>query len=300
MEAEKLRVGLIGAGVFGGYHANKLAEHDRVEFLGVFDPDRERAGILAEKHGVEAFQTFDEMVEAAEAVIIACPASYHGEMAIAALKANCHALIEKPIATSLNEAEQIVALANDQNLIVQIGHQERFVARAIGLDKVSETPTHIIAVRNTGYSSRGTDTSVTLDLMTHDIDLCCLLMRGAPISVSGASEPVNSKTPDTARAELNFSNGTAILSASRVEQGVSRQMTIKYPSGTVLIDFVAKTLQHNTPFTLNTDFGNAPSAADSLGAATNSFIAAILEGEPVSASAQDGLTAARVALQIDG
>ncbi|CAM3866063.1 Gfo/Idh/MocA family protein [Litorimonas haliclonae] len=300
MEPKKLKIGLIGAGVFGGYHANKLAAHEQVDFLGLFDPDVERSSALAEKHGVKSYKGPSDLFSAVDAVVIACPAIYHGENAIAALQANCHALIEKPIATSLEEAEKIVSLAEEKNLIVQIGHQERFVAAAIGLDKTGETPTHIIAVRNTGYSPRGTDTSVTLDLMTHDIDLCCLLMGEAPISVSGASEPVKSKTPDTARAELNFANGTAILSASRVEEGVSRQMTLKYPSGTVLIDFAAKTLQHNTSFALNADFGAVPSAADSLGAATNSFIAAILDGAPVSASAQDGLTAARVALQIDG
>jgi predicted dehydrogenase len=300
MKAENLKVGLIGAGVFGGYHANKLASDKRVNFLGVFDPDSERASALAEKHSVEAYKTSSDLFAKAQAVIIACPASYHGEMAMAALEADCHALIEKPIATSLEEAERITDLAQEKNLVVQIGHQERFVARAIGLDKVTETPTHIIAVRNTGYSPRGTDTSVTLDLMTHDIDLCCFLMREAPNSVSGTSEPIKSRTPDTARAELNFSKGSAILSASRVEEGVSRQMTLKYQSGTVLIDFAAKTLQHDIPFELNADFGSDPSAADSLGAATNSFISAVLNGSPVSASALDGLTAARVALQIDG
>ncbi len=300
MKAEILKVGLIGAGVFGGYHANKLASDDRVDFLGVFDPDAERASALAEKHGVERYETSSELFAEAQAVVIACPASYHGEMAMAALEADCHVLIEKPIATTLQEADRIVTLSKHKGLTVQIGHQERFVARAIGLDKINETPTHIIAVRNTGYSPRGTDTSVTLDLMTHDIDLCCMIMGEAPKSVSGSSEAVKSKTPDTARAELSFSSGTAILSASRVEPGVSRQMTLKYPSGTVLIDFAAKTLQHNTPFELNAEFGSHPSAADSLGAASHSFISSVLNGTPVSASAQDGLTAAQVALQIDG
>lgn len=286
--------------MFGGYHANKLAENERVEFLGVFDPDPHRADELAQKHQVKAFDSSEEIFKTVEAVIIACPAIHHGKMAIEALNAGCHVLIEKPIATSVEDAEDIVSLSNHKNLTVQVGHQERFVARVIRLDQIPEIPTHIIAVRNTGYSARGTDTSVTLDLMTHDIDLCCFLMGEAPTSVSGTSEPLKSQTPDTARAELSFSNGSAILSASRVEEGVCRQMTLKYPSGTVLIDFAAKTLQHDTPFELNGDFGSDPSAADSLGAATQSFIAAILDGTPVSATAQDGLTAARVALQIDG
>lgn len=300
MDKHSLRVGLVGAGVFGGYHANKLAAHKDVEFVGVFDPDITRASDLAKKHDISAFPKSEDLYAACEAVVIACPASYHGQMAIRALEAGLHTLIEKPIATSLTDAEQIVALAKEKERIVQIGHQERFVIRAIGLDKVGEVPEHIIAIRNTPYSMRGTDTSVTLDLMSHDIDLCCLLMGEAPLTVSGSSNVVKSNTPDQARAELSFTHGTAILSSSRVEDQVTRQMTLKYPSGSVIVDFAAKTLQHNTPFDLNADFGNDPIAADSLGTATNCFIAAIVTGSDVSANAQDGLNAARVALQIDG
>ncbi len=300
MKQDSIKVGLVGAGVFGGYHANKLTTLERVEFVGVFDPDIARSSDLAKKHDVSAFPKAEALFAECEAVVIACPAIYHGEMAIAALKAELHVLVEKPIATNVVDADTIVGLAKDKNRIVQVGHQERFVIRAIGLDNVSETPENIIAIRNTPYSIRGTDTSVTLDLMSHDIDVCCMLMKETPETVTGSSESVKSDTPDRARAELNFEKGSAILSASRVEDAVTRQMTLKYPSGTVIIDFVAKTLQHNTPFDLNADFGSDASAADSLGAATQSFISAILNATPVSVSAQDGLNAARIALQIDG
>lgn len=300
MKQDSVKVGLVGAGVFGGYHANKLAVLDRVDFVGVFDPDISRASELAKKHDVSAFPKAEALFAECEAVVIACPATYHGEMVIAALEAGLHVLVEKPIATDVTQTETIVALAKEYDRIVQVGHQERFVIRAIGLDKVSETPENIIAIRNTLYSIRGTDTSVTLDLMSHDIDLCCMLMKETPKTVSGSSESVKSDTPDRARAELNFVKGSAILSASRVEDAVTRQMTLKYPSGTVIIDFAAKTLQHNTPFELNADFGTDPSAEDSLGAATQSFISTIFNGTPVSVSAQDGLNAARIALQIDG
>lgn len=300
MKEKTLRVGLVGAGVFGGYHANKLSKNSRVVFSGVFDPDIERAQTLAKKHGIQVFADPKALCEQSEAIVIACPASYHGENAILALEHDCHVLIEKPIATDFEQAQKIVSLSDEKSLIVQIGHQERFVAKAIGLHTIPETPTHIIAIRNTPYSLRGTDTSVTLDLMSHDIDLCCMLMKGTPDKISGTSEAVKSKTPDQARAELTFDNGTAILSSSRVEDVLTRQMTLHYPSGTVLIDFAAKTLQHNTPFELNADFGNDAIAADSLGAATDCFIAAVLDGTPVSVTAQDGLNAAKIALQIDG
>jgi len=136
--------------------------------------------------------------------------------------------------------------------------------------------------------------------MSHDIDLCCMLMKGIPETVSGSTETIRSASADQARAELSFKDGTAILSSSRLEDTMSRQTTIRYPSGSVLIDFAAKTLQHNTPFDLNADFGNDAKAADSLGAATDSFIAAILDGAPVSVTAKDGLNAVVIALQIDG
>lgn len=294
-----LKVGLVGAGVFGGYHANKLASLNDVTFIGVFDEDKERCEALARKHDVKSYDALKDVLNASDAVIIATHASSHGDIAKQALKAQCHTLIEKPIATSLDDAEEIVCLAEHNTLVVQIGHQERFVAKAIGLDQINEKPTHIIATRNTSYSPRGTDTSVTLDLMSHDIDLCCYLMGSTPQSLSGTSEAIRSKTPDRARAELNFKDATAILSSSRVEEGVSRQMTLRYPSGTVLIDFVEKTLQHNTPFTLNADFANDAKAADSLGAATQSFVSSILNGTDIIVSAQDGLNAARIAIEID-
>ncbi len=299
MDKTILKIGLIGAGVFGGYHANKLAEHPACQFMGIYDRNPEKAVDMAAKHHVTAYREYEDLFHDCDAVVIACSASEHGAMAMEALKAECHILIEKPIATDMADAETILAMAEERGLFIQVGHQERFVAQAIGLDKITETPTHIIALRHTPYSVRGTDTSVTLDLMTHDIDLCCYLMKGVPLAVSGTSTIIQSETPDRARAELSFSEGTAILSASRVEESLSRQMTLKYPSGTILIDFVTKTLQHNTPFDLDTKFSENPMAADSLGAATASFIAAISSDSPIVISGQDGLNAARIALQID-
>jgi len=292
-------MGLIGAGVFAGYHAGKLADHPRVSFVGLYDPDTDRAAALAEKYGVMAMDA-DAVFEQCQAVVIACPASFHGAMALDALHSDCHLLIEKPIATRLREADAIVALAQDKNRIVQIGHQERIVMRAIGLDRVSETPIRVEAVRANGYSPRGTDTSVTLDLMTHDIDLCTMAFDQAPDRVEGQSEAVKSETPDRAEARLSYGDAVAHLRASRVSESPERRMVITYPSGTVEIDFNAKTLRHDTPFDLNADFGASPLAKDSLGAATDVFIRAVLDGDPVSVSAEAGRIAMRVACKIDG
>lgn len=294
----RLKMGLVGAGVFAGYHANKLAELARVEFIGVHDPDETRAKAVAEKHSVTALSAQD-LFELCDAVVIACPASFHGRMALQALEAGCHCLIEKPLAVSVAEAEQIVAASKSKSLTVQIGHQERMVLRAIGLDRVEDVPLSIEAVRTSPYSVRGTDTSVTMDLMTHDIDLCTVLFGRAPDGVTGQSHAVKSTTPDDAQATLTYGETTATLRASRVAEVGERRMIITYPTGQVEIDFNAKRLTHDTPYDLNTEFGDDPRAKDSLGAATRVFVDAVLDGTPALVSAQDGLIAVRVATQID-
>ena len=297
---KKLKIAVIGAGVFGGYHANKCAAHPRTKFVGIYDPDISRAKLHADKHGVQAFDNFQAMVAQTEAVIVASPADTHGAMALTALEFGRHCLIEKPVASELREAARIVELAKEKNLVVQVGHQERFVAKAIGLHKLPQSPINIVSRRMSKYSERGTDVSVALDLMTHDLDLVLMLMGGLPVKVSGETRIEKSEHPDFSKGELTFENSTATLIASRLEDDFARAMDIAYPSGEVHIDFNAKTLTHNTPFDLNANFGEDPSAKDSLGAASNAFIEAVLDGSPVPVTAQDGYNALKLALCIDG
>ena len=297
---QSLKIAVIGAGVFGGYHANKCAAHPRADFVGIYDRNISRAKLQAEKHGVKAFDNFQSMLAQTDAVIIASPADTHGAMALTALEFGKHCLIEKPITSSLKEAARIVQLAKDKNLIVQIGHQERFVAKAIGLHNLPQSPLNIVARRMSKFSKRGTDVSVTLDLMTHDLDLVVMLMGGLPIEARGETRIEKSEYPDFTKGDLRFENGTATLTASRLEDDFSRTMDITYPSGTISIDFNAKTLTHNTPFDLNADFGQDPDAKDSLGAATNAFIEAVLDGKAVPVTAEDGYNALKLALVIDG
>jgi len=295
---EKIKIGLVGAGIFAGYHANKLAAHRRVQFIGVHDPDAARATVLAQKHKIEAME-LESLLKASDALVIACPASFHGSVALQALRADCHLLIEKPLAITVAEAEEIAKLGASKNLTIQVGHQERMVLRAIGLDSIPERPLTIEAVRNSPYSPRGTDTSVTFDLMTHDIDLCTVLMGGAPEGIQGQSQQVKSNAPDMAYAILTYGDSKARLSASRVAEASERWMRLIYPSGEIRIDFNAKTLTNAAGFDLNMDFAQNPIAKDSLGAATNVFIQAVLDDTPVLVSAEDGTIAVKVAAAID-
>ena len=297
--SDRLKIGLIGAGVFAGYHANKLAAHPRVSFVGVMDRNRTAAENLAKRHQI-AVMPIEDLFEQSDAVVIASPATTHGAIALQALEANCHCLIEKPVATTAKETDDIIALANSKNLTVQIGHQERLILEAIGLNAVEERPLKIEAVRNSKYSTRGTDTSVTMDLMSHDIDLCTALMGKAPDEVKGQSGTVRPGKADMAHGLLRYGIALARLSASRVAKVSERRMKIIYPSGIVEIDFNAKTLSHTTSFELNKNFAEDERAKDSLGAATDIFVRAVLDKTPVLVSAEEGAIAVRTAIAIDG
>ncbi len=312
--SRKVKIGVVGAGVFGGYHAGKCAAHPRVDYIGTYDKSFERAQAVAEPKGGKAFLRYAHLLSSCDAIIIATPASQHGETALRALKSGAHCLIEKPIATTVAAARRCIDAAHLRGLVLQIGHQERFVAKAIGLDKITEKPLRIDACRHGPYSVRGTDVSVTLDLMIHDIDMVLWLMgEGAGKitghSITGQSMAVRSNTPDAALAYIDFGYADfkprARLSASRVEAVSERVMTLTYPSGQVVIDFNAKTLRQSPKlgakgFDLDANFGDNPMARDSLGAATDSFICAILDGTPVEITGEHGLRALEAALIVDG
>jgi predicted dehydrogenase len=301
MKAGPLKIGVIGAGVFGNYHAAKCAAHPRHEFIGMFDTGHDRLKASAARHGTQAFDNCNELLSSVDAVIVACPAIHHGPIAIAALRAGRHVLVEKPIASNLETAQTMIDLAEEQNLVLQVGHQERFVARAIRLDKTPERPTSIHSIRFGPTSTRGIDVSVTLDLMTHDLDLAMWLMGERPSHVTGESMTVYSQTQDVSRADLKFpSGGTAKFEASRAEEARKRISRIEYPSGHLIIDFVNKTFENTTDFGFNENFADDPLAMDSLGAATDAFTSSILDGTPVAIPAIAGLNALDIALQIDG
>ena len=297
--SETVKFGIVGAGVFGGYHANKLTAHPRIAFIGVNDAKMQGAQNLASKHNVRAFESFELLLAEVDAVIIATPACFHGLLAVQALEAGKHCLVEKPIAAELEQAQRIIELAQAHKLIVQIGHQERFVAQAIGLDKVPERPLKIKACRLGPPSGRGGDVSVTLDLMSHDIDLVLMLMGEMPDRVTGQTRSENTPFSDETHARLSFGDTQVTLQASRLAPSYKRVMEITYPSGQAIIDFNAKTLSHDTPFDLNANFAESPAAKDSLGAATDRFVNAILGQADVMVSAQDGYKALKLALQID-
>ena len=296
-----LRTGVVGAGVFGGFHASKYAAHDRVELVGVYEPDLDRARALAEKHDAKGFDNFAEFLAEVDAITVASPAVHHFEAAATALALGKHVLVEKPVASSVEEARELITLASKHGCVLQVGHQERFVFNAMGLFAVDATPKKIVASRMGPPSERSLDVSVTLDLMIHDLDLVMALSGSAVKSVSGDVDEGRFGHPDVAKAHLVFDNGCeAELVASRVHHERDRKMRVEYETGVLEIDFVAKTFENSTPYDLNADFADTPSAKDSLGANVNAFIDSVLDGAPVAVPGIAGLRALDAARAIDG
>ena len=275
-----LKTGLIGAGVFGGYHAGKIAGSAKTEFVGVFDPDKERCSVLAAKHGVQAFGTQLELLNALDAVIVACPATYHEAVVSEAIATGVHTMVEKPLALTGQGAKELASRADAAGLILQVGHQERFVLEEMGLFDIPEKPKSIKALRMSppAPDGRAGDVSVIWDLMIHDLDMAARLM-GTNASVQASGRSVHSKHIDDATAELVFPSGKAIIMASRAAAERDRKMTLEYPSGTIAIDFLTRSVSNTTPFDVRADVSEM--MPDPLGAADEAFFAASL-GERAS------------------
>lgn len=299
--SETLRAGVIGAGVFGGYHARQYARLAGVTFQGVYDIDPVRAAAVAMPLGGRAFSELEAFLAGVDVVTVASPATLHAEQALAAIAAGKHVYIEKPIAISVADAERVRVAARKAGVVVACGHQERVVFQAMGLLDVPEQPLLLEALRHGPPSDRSRDVSAVLDLMVHDIDLALAIAASNPVT----AEAVGARGPDgvwdVVRAEASFESGfTAILDVSRQAAARKRTMRIVYPSGEVEIDFVARTFRNTTPFELNADFADTPAASDPLGASVEGFLQAVRGEAPRPVvTAEEAMAALDVAVAVE-
>lgn len=293
-----LKTGLVGAGVFGGYHAGKIAASDQTEFVGVFDPDQVRSAELADKHDVKSFRSQDALFETCDAVLVACPATFHEAVVRAALTANCHVMVEKPLALTGHAADQLARLADEKGLILQVGHQERFVLDAMGLFEIPEAPTRIEAWRMgpPAPDGRAGDVSVIWDLMTHDLDMVGKLM-GPALSVEATGRSAHTDHIDESTARLNFAVGSAEVTASRCHSERDRRMVLTYPSGSIAINFLTREIENTTPFEVRGDVSD--SMPDPLGAADQAFFESALGTRPCAVPGREAALAVHMAEQAE-
>lgn len=273
----KLKVGVAGAGVFGNYHAQKAAASARVELAGIFDVDLDRAETLAATFGARGFSDYGEFLSQCDAVVIAVPATWHEPLAREAIEAHCHVLVEKPLALSGLAARDLADEAAARGRILQVGHQERFVAMAMGVLAIGETPLLIESVRSgpPAPGGRAGDVSVIWDLMIHDLDLAAMMLGRDFTRVEATGRRVFSDFIDEAEAKFDYaSGGRAHLRASRAAEFRERTMRVVYPSGEIDIDFLTRRLLNTTPYEVKVDI--AADLPDPLGAADEGFYAACL------------------------
>lgn len=237
----RLRAAVVGVGHLGQHHARVLAAIPEVELVAVSDARPEQARAVAEKNGTTAVLDYRELLDRVDLVSVAVPTVLHREVAGAFLERGIPTLIEKPLATSLAEAEELVALAHAKGTLLQVGHIERFNPALSAIEGLPFQPKYISGERLSTYTFRSTDIGVVLDLMIHDIDLV-LSWNPSPVrSVSAVGVSVFGGHEDVANARVEFENGCVVnLTASRASYQPTRKMRLWGPEGYVTLDFASK------------------------------------------------------------
>jgi len=244
-----LKIGIIGAGRLGSFHADKAAANPSVELVGIADPSHVARNSLAQKHSILAFDSFDEMLPLVDAVIIASPTFLHFGLGSACLQAGKHVLMEKPMCASLADGRNLVDLAKQHGLTLQVGHVEEFnpawaaTKKSLRGDLMDGEPILIDAVRTSGYTFRSTDIGTVFDMMIHDIDLVLSLVASQVFSVDAIGfHIIGGPHEDVAHVRLRFENGCAAnLFSSRVAEKPERKMQITTATATITVDFGTRT-----------------------------------------------------------
>lgn len=317
MSAEReLRIGVIGVGSLGYHHARILRDVAGATMAGVYDADPDRLAKVGTELEVRTFPNVHDLLDTVDACVIAVPTSAHEEVATNALSRGVHALIEKPIAPTLEAADRILAAAARGGATVQIGHVERFNAALRACEPYLEEPMFVECHRLAPFGPRGTDVAVVLDLMIHDLDLVLSLMKRPVTTIGAVGVQVLTTSTDIANARLEFEGGgVANLTASRVSLERMRKIRFFQRSGYISLD-----LANGTGSFLRVKKGiewepGAPFPAERLEeiierialqgdgreplrAELESFVAALHGEEAVAVSGQEGRDALAVALDI--
>lgn len=237
--SDSIKVGVAGVGYLGEHHARIYADLPGCELAGVFDIDRARADLIAERHGCAVFGSIEELGDACGAVSVVVPTDRHHEVAVELLRRSCHLLIEKPLCTTVGEAEDILAEAGRHGCFVQVGHVEHFNPVMSYLESAVSRPRYIMADRLAPFQPRGTEVGVVLDLMIHDIGIVLQLVKAPVVRVDCLGVNVLSGTEDIANARILFEDGcVANLNASRVSDKKLREIRVFQSSAYLSLDFM--------------------------------------------------------------
>ena len=312
-----LKIGVLGAGHLGKIHINLLKEISAFDLVGFYDPDQSKADQIKD---VKYFSSMDDLMDQCDVIDIVTPTVNHYECAVKALRNPKHIFIEKPLANTIQEAKDMMGLAEEANVKVQVGHVERFNPAFIAAQGFIKQPLFIETHRLAQFNPRGTDVSVVLDLMIHDIDIVLSTVKSTIKKISTSGVAVVSDTPDIANARIEFDNGcVANLTASRISLKNMRKTRFFQKDAYISVDFLKKSSEivrlkevqgTPDPFAMTIDLGEGKGSkqiyfenpkiqeSNAIKEELTSFAEAILNDKVPLVSIHDGYEALVVAHQI--
>lgn len=236
-----LKIGVLGAGHLGKIHIGILKNIPAYSLVGFYDPDAEKAALVSKEYGIPAFGTIDTLLDAVDVIDIVTPTTYHYDCAMMAIAKGKHFFVEKPLTHTVAEAEALVKRAKEAGLKAQVGHVERFNPAFVAASAYNLDPMFIEGHRLAEFKPRGTDVSVVLDLMIHDIDIVLSMVKAPVEQVSASGVAVISDNIDIANARIEFANGCVVnLTASRVSLKTERKLRLFQKNTYITIDFFKK------------------------------------------------------------
>lgn len=313
-----LKLGVFGVGHLGKFHLNNWKEISGVEIIGFYDPGDETAREVEEKYGLTRFRDPLELMQLVDAVDIVAPTTYHFELCKMAIRNGKHVFVEKPLANSMDEARELIKLTKESNLKFQVGHVERFNPAFLAIQPLNLHPMFIEVHRLAQFNPRGTEVSVILDLMIHDIDIILSLVKSEVKNISANGVAVMTETPDIANVRIEFNNGcVANLTSSRISMKRMRKMRLFQKDAYIGVDFLnkkselirLKTGEDENAFTfdLDTPGGGKKTIAvaelpipevNAIKKELENFRDSIVQNKPTIVSEVDGYRAMDVAHQI--
>ncbi|MES2777680.1 MAG: Gfo/Idh/MocA family oxidoreductase [Bacteroidota bacterium] len=313
-----VKVGVFGVGHLGKFHLNNWKEIGAATLVGFYDPNDENAQEVEDKYGLKRFVDAEDLMDQCDAVDIVAPTNHHFELVKMALRKSLHVFVEKPLANTMDEAREIIKLAKEANVKVQVGHVERFNPAYLAAIKYQLNPMFIEVHRLAQFNPRGTEVSVILDLMIHDIDIVLALVKSPVKNISASGVAVMTDTPDIANVRIEFTNGcVANLTSSRISMKKMRKMRLFQKDAYIGIDFLAKKTEiikiHEASdegvfsFDLETPNGGKKTIAvatpevkdgNAILMELQSFVQAIQDNKTTAVSEVDGFMAMDVAHQI--
>ena len=313
-----LKVGVFGVGHLGKFHLNNWKEIEGVKLVGFFDPHNETATQVATDYKLKRFTDEEALINECDIVDIVVPTQEHYHLCMAAIRKGKHVFVEKPMAHTLQEAKDLVAMVQEAGVKLQVGHVERFNPAFIALQQMSLNPMFIEVHRLAQFNPRGTEVSVILDLMIHDIDIILSMVKSSVKAISASGVAVLTDTPDIANVRIEFNNGcVANLTSSRISMKKMRKMRLFQKDSYIGVDFLnkkAEIIKIKQPtdvdvfaFDVDTPDGGKKTIAvanpaiaegNAIRLELQSFVDAINNNTPTKVSEMDGYLAMEVAHQI--